>query len=491
MRCPSPSFLISPAVLAVVCVLAAPFGCEPDLDARTAFITSTIHDADVALIARDPDLVAQKYAKMASDPYEYVRGSISVYFADALSRRGLGRSTTAPPSSETPVVVSLIGDAHLENFGTFRAADGTVRLDLNDLDAACFGPFELDVWRLGMSFVVALHGAKGSEHDDLVAAEAVRSMATAYAETVRAVASGGAPPALHADAGHGRVIDALFAKVTKQGTARAELADYTVVSGEGAAARREMAYGDVQPPAGTYWEDTVTRLSAGAETLLRARLAEYAAQAGAPADELQLKGLSRRLGSGVGSYPMYRFYALIEGATASLDDDELLEFKEARDPPSLTGLELGPWPRFATNAERVVFFARTLQEGPDNDARLGWTGDRALSFKVRRRTAWQRSLSAADLRDGLTSGELSPDDLTVLGARLGQVLARAHTRGVTRMGAPAGAAIAAAVAQDADAFIASVVATSRAYGAQTVADAARFRDALGSLGPTLGPRRAP
>jgi hypothetical protein len=49
---------------------------------RAAAIASVIERADEPLIRARPALVAGKYARMASDPFAYYRGSLAVYRHD-------------------------------------------------------------------------------------------------------------------------------------------------------------------------------------------------------------------------------------------------------------------------------------------------------------------------------------------------------------------------------------------------------------------------
>ena len=51
--------------------------------------------------------------------------------------------------------VQLCGDAHLSNFGIFRAPDRTLVFDINDFDETHPGPFEWDLKRLAASLEIA------------------------------------------------------------------------------------------------------------------------------------------------------------------------------------------------------------------------------------------------------------------------------------------------------------------------------------------------
>ena len=76
---------------------------------------------------RDRELVELKLVKMQRSAYDWMRGTSAVYWRDVND----GVIATAFPA---PAVL-LVGDPHPENVGTFRAADGTLLADWNDLDA--------------------------------------------------------------------------------------------------------------------------------------------------------------------------------------------------------------------------------------------------------------------------------------------------------------------------------------------------------------------
>ena len=53
-----------------------------------------------------------------------------------------------------------VGDIHLENFGTWRDADGRLVWGVNDFDEAAEMPYALDLIRLATSALVARQGPR-------------------------------------------------------------------------------------------------------------------------------------------------------------------------------------------------------------------------------------------------------------------------------------------------------------------------------------------
>ncbi len=91
-----------------------------------------------------PSLWARKLQRMTASPLGYLRGAAALFYELLADHPELA----AGPEGEG----WLVGDAHLENFGAFRSADGhgigSVVFDVNDFDEAIVGPFRWDVVRL-------------------------------------------------------------------------------------------------------------------------------------------------------------------------------------------------------------------------------------------------------------------------------------------------------------------------------------------------------
>jgi uncharacterized protein (DUF2252 family) len=92
---------------------------------------------------RVPELVPIRYGRMLVSPFTFFRGAAAVMAADLA------------PLPRTGLEVQLCGDAHLSNFGVFRAPSRRLVFDMNDFDETHPGPFEWDLKRLVASFEIA------------------------------------------------------------------------------------------------------------------------------------------------------------------------------------------------------------------------------------------------------------------------------------------------------------------------------------------------
>ncbi len=122
---------------------------------------------------RFPHLLAHKAERMVASPLALLRGSAPVFY-ELLERH--------PALAEGPAGEGwLVGDAHLENFGAYRAGPlslgetteshkkESVVFDLNDFDDAFIGPWRYDVLRLTTSLILVGReiGADGARTLDM------------------------------------------------------------------------------------------------------------------------------------------------------------------------------------------------------------------------------------------------------------------------------------------------------------------------------------
>jgi hypothetical protein len=92
--------------------------------------------------------VARKHAEMHADRMRFLRGTYYLWLARVVDR--------APHVLDT-ARVPLVGDLHVENFGTWRDHKQVRRWGVNDLDELGTGPWLLDLLRLAVSATLAPH----------------------------------------------------------------------------------------------------------------------------------------------------------------------------------------------------------------------------------------------------------------------------------------------------------------------------------------------
>src|SRR5262245_50884693 len=102
---------------------------------------------------------------MSRSPFAFMRGMPAMMGADL---------ATTPV---TGIQVQACGDCHLGNFGAFASPERRVLFDMTDFDETTPGPWEFDVKRLAVSFVLL---ARQHGYDKAIAREVTLKMLRAY-----------------------------------------------------------------------------------------------------------------------------------------------------------------------------------------------------------------------------------------------------------------------------------------------------------------------
>ena len=119
---------------------------------------------------RMPELVPIRYGRMLRSPFTFLRGSAALMAYDL---------ATIPV---TGLRVQACGDCHLMNFGLFATPERNLVFDINDFDETLPAPWEWDVKRLAVSFVVA---ARDNRHSEKKGRDAALECVRAYREHLR------------------------------------------------------------------------------------------------------------------------------------------------------------------------------------------------------------------------------------------------------------------------------------------------------------------
>ena len=109
---------------------------------------------------RLPELIPVRYGRMLASPFAFFRGAAAIMAADLV---------TTP---STGLWVQACGDCHLLNFGGFATPERNIIFDINDFDETLPAPWEWDVKRLAVSFILAARSTGLSDSDGCDAAMA-------------------------------------------------------------------------------------------------------------------------------------------------------------------------------------------------------------------------------------------------------------------------------------------------------------------------------
>jgi uncharacterized protein (DUF2252 family) len=356
---------------------------------------------------------------MLVSPFTFYRGAALLMASDLAG------------SPRSGLQAQLCGDAHLSNFGVFASPDRRLVFDLNDFDETLPGPWEWDVKRLAVSFVVAgRENGYSAKERRMIVLETVG----AYRKAMREFAS---KPSL--DVWYARIeVDQLMselrgqvkkrqAKTTEKVLAKARTKDsmtaFSKLTG--------MVDGEPQIVSDPPLIERIEELAPGVEgeaiqeqlhELLRVYRGTLQTDRRVLLEEFRLVDLARKV-VGVGSVGTRAYIALMMGRD---DQDPLfLQFKEAE---SSVLEEFTAASEYANHGERVVTGQHLMQAS--SDIFLGWLhvdagiDGQERDFYGRQLKDWKGSFE--------TAGAL-PSGVAVYGRVFGSTLARAHARSGDRI----------------------------------------------------------
>jgi uncharacterized protein (DUF2252 family) len=345
------------------------------------------------LIALD----VRRERKMAESAHAYVRGSTERFYRWLLSSRG--KSLPKGPA------IWIGGDCHVGNLGPVAHSDGSVDIQLRDLDQTVIGTPAHDVIRFALSMAMAV---RASALPGAVTLSVIEGIARGYESVMEAFAARreftpGAPPAevkaIMTEAGQRSRKD-LFTERLGKNPREIPIGKkfWPLVDEERTSVEEFIRSEDMR--------GLVTTLLSDPEVQADIRLADAA---------FWVKGCS--------SLGVFRCAALVEVETKKSKELRLFDIKEARPPlaPRTKGSRL---PRH--NGQRVVTGARKLSPN---------LGERMVSATIAGRPVFVRELLPQDLKFDLE--HLSEESAVQVAEHLASVVALAHARQLDAAGCAA------------------------------------------------------
>lgn len=282
-----------------------------------------------SLQGRNPELLKLKYEAMQESPFVFYRATAFLFYNDLKTQTALN---TAPQ-------VPLQGDFHLENMGTYIGSNGAMGYDLNDFDEAITGPNSWDLARLAVSIHLAADetGFNFEERQQLIA-----HFLKAYLAQVQNLQK---QPALLQQILDERYLDEKAGKQVLEARERFSRPAWLAEMTNG---KRFILNDKVRP------------VQAAEAQMVQAALNQYVASRREGAGFYAIKDIASRI-AGKGSLGRYRYIVLIEGRSASAQDDLILEIKEAITPSAAYAGS----PRSRNEATRIVQAYKSTIPGSD------------------------------------------------------------------------------------------------------------------------------
>ncbi|MBA2574779.1 MAG: DUF2252 domain-containing protein [Nocardioidaceae bacterium] len=423
---------------------------------RSALIVDVLSDAFEALMAADPTAFRTKFRKMAADPFAFYRGSACVFYADMAKVKDRF-------ADEKTSRVWIHGDLHAENFGTYMNSEGMLVFDVNDFDEAYIGNFSWDLRRFLAS--LALMGwQKALPEEDIRRLSAI--FLEAYVEQVQQYVEDPTDDAfaLRLDTTEGAIHEVL--RLARKGTRIGLLDSVTeVIDHE----RRFSAHPEIRQLNKTERRKVERAFKRYLETIPEAKREEQSVF-------YDIKDVVGKTGFGIGSAGLPSYNVLIEGYNQALENDIIVVMKQGNIAapsrvvdPSLVG------DYFEHEGHRTVVSQRALQVHADPF--LGYTTIDGVGFVVAELSPYEADLDWSNITE--------PEQMEPVLEALGRATAKVHCVSDTDseedlVEFQTEQAIAAAIGDDADAFIEELVEFGVQYAGKARRDHALFIEAFRS-----------
>lgn len=335
---------------------------------------------------REPERLARKYAAMQRSASSFLRGTSHLFHQDWPDDSVL---------DQTPLAW-IIGDLHLENFGSYKGDNRLAYFDLNDFDEATLAPCARDLARFLTSVLVAARGMGLKQREG-------RTLADGFLTAYRQALAEGKARWVERQTAVG-LVGALLDDA-KYLTRKRLLGIRTKVMGRS----RRLRLGSRALPVSAAQRQRVARI-----------LEKFADRQANPAF-FTLVDVARRV-AGTASLGLERYVVLVQGRGAP-DKLALLDLKQAI-PPSLVtpaAARVG-WP---TEARRVVSIQRWAQAVSPALLHPVRAGERSYVLRELQPTQDRLSLQSWDHTLGQLEGVM---------VTMGQIVAWSHLRSGGRQG---------------------------------------------------------
>ncbi|MFK7931146.1 MAG: DUF2252 family protein [Myxococcota bacterium] len=443
---------------------------------RDAVLVDWLQRDNAPWTSREASLIEGKFARMAGDPYDFMRGTAGLFYEDQ-NRRAQARIHTDLLTTRSAATVLIVGDPHPENLGTFLGIEGVgpngwserppLELGWTDMDASTYGPWLVDVRRAAQGLSLFVGAMEGCE--EACRADAIEAFANGYVDALNANDPSPVVPA--STLASSAFIQDLVEEAGDEGASRKRWVKNSQPEEGGRAlklveAPNEAGEGLVFPT-----DD---------ERALFDRIFEqYNRESGS---NVRLLDVGRRFGQGVSSRPALRFVAMVDRGDDTSDDDQLLNVREILDPPPMP---VPTSPMWTDNAQRVTEATAQVWSRSDLDPLAGAVALPNNAFKVLTWDSWYQGLDHLKASKVWRRGDGDETDIASMATGIGAALAQAHARSYT----PAGDSGADVIQRDlngqVDLFIDELVNITAQEHERTLDDHQRFIELLDTLGPTL------
>lgn len=362
-------------------------------------------------------LKAEKYTRMGASPFTFYRATNTLFWQDFAKDSRLGKFGNAQTKTW------ILGDCHVDNFGTFDNDQGEIIFDMNDFDESIIADYQYDLWRLATSIILVVNANNKNNNSTLSKSEKeeiIDSLSETYLDTMASyVGNDDETETYFTEKNTSGEVKKTLEKAAKE--TRQEMLDEwsKIVEGK---RRFEFSNEDL---------GAVSDVKVAIESQMLDYGKTISGKLKYDPKFFKVKDVAQRLNAGLGSLGTPRYYLLIEGESDALDDDHILDIKRQSQPAAYEFLSLRDRINydelFKNDAERHGIAYKALIKHTDDF--LGWIqladnnpadGDFSGDYSVREISPYKKSLNTEKLRD--------KNSFIDVAQQWGKILATAHAR---------------------------------------------------------------
>lgn len=391
-----------PSCILFLLLLLLSFENSASAEVRGDWVVSQINQRNANV---PPPLRAEKYGTMSESIFAFFRATNHLYWSDYGSSPLL--ATFGGPTTR----VWLQGDAHCDNISALLTNQNAVVFDLDDFDDTLIADYQLDLWRMAVSILLAVQENGGLPQK--TQEQLIDALSTSYLSTLRSYQDNASELiTTYSVANTPSFLSDWMAQLSELTHLRVLKKMTTVASGK-------RMFDFDKPGVQSVAPSVIQALQAAMPTYqatLTGRLRQIPSY-------FRIKDVAQKTRGGMGSLGVTRYFVLIEGVSASQDDDRILDIKAQSQPAGWPYMDPGVRDQLLTmisgdQAMRVVLGYRAM--GYRADEHLGTLSALGERFFVRERTPVRNSFELTNL--------VNPQRSLPLVQQWGAVLATSHAR---------------------------------------------------------------
>ncbi|MEC8380625.1 MAG: DUF2252 family protein [Myxococcota bacterium] len=380
--------------------------CQTSTD-RSAWLKEQLYIDNRIWLQRDSQLLADKFREMGTNSYNFMRGTVPLYYAE-LTRLNQNKPSTAFLTQPESTAIPLFGDPHPENASVLMQSDGNFDVEFVDLDSATYGPWLFDLRRSATALRLLGRQFEGCDDrcEEALVVGLVEGLSLAYARE--------SYPFEESTIWKDYIEEAI-----EEGLERKK---FYKVTEESASSERKIIRSESLDTNGEGILDVTTSERNQAE-----RLGESFADAHGLVS-FRILDVVRKFGTGVSSRPAIRYVILWDQGDSTENDDVLTQFREILDPPNMDAVAYASTAVFHDNADRINVCEDKLWINSEADPYHHGFWDDGHGFKS---MSWNSSLQDIELHkmtEQWDEGDYALEDIVDFASSLGWMIGHVHHR---------------------------------------------------------------